>query len=105
MTKKTTSKNAREKAAQGKAKKSIKKTKQTKKIGVIASIIEFLGAASEEKPLSKDRLLAKLAKRFPDRNPESMLRTINVQVPTRLRTDKNIFVQRAEQGGYFIKTK
>lgn len=55
--------------------------------GIIASIKEFLGAASEEKPLTKAAIVAKLAKRFTDRDEEAMSKTVAVQVPNRLKKD------------------
>ena len=81
-----------------------KAKKKTKSPGVVASIIEFLTKASKTRPLTKDQLLAKLAKRFPDRAESSMLRTINCQVPNRLWTDKEIEVQKNDKkpAGYWI---
>lgn len=83
------------------------KKKEDKGPGVIASIVEFLKAASSKSPLTKDQLADKLAKRFPDRERESMLRTINVQVPNRLKTDKELDVKakdgaEGEPKGYWI---
>lgn len=68
------------------------------KPGVIASIVEFLEAATEDKPVSKDKMADKLAKRFPDRDRESMLRTINVQVPGRIKSDKGLNVEKNDKG-------
>ncbi len=72
--------------------------------GIIASIVEFLSAATEEKPINKERILAKLVKRFPDRDPDSMKNTINIQVPNRIKTDKHLNVIKTEQG-YYIAGK
>lgn len=69
--------------------------------GVIGSIVEFLESANSKKPLSKQALVEKLCKRFPDRPSEGMAKTVNVQVPTRIRTDKGINVQKNENG-YWI---
>ena len=83
-------------------KKSLAKKSGEKKGGVIASIIEFLTAASASKPLSKQALCAKLKERFPDREELALSRTINCQVPTRLRTDKELDVQKNDDG-YWLK--
>lgn len=72
--------------------------------GIIASIVEFLTAATEEKPINKERILAKLVKRFPDRGPDSMKNTINIQVPNRIKTDKKLNVIKTENG-YYIAGK
>ncbi len=101
------------KKGKGKAKPAEKaKAKPAKKAepkeergpGVIASIVEFLGAATEEKPINKDRLVEKLKKRFPDRQETAMMKTINVQVPNRLKTDKKINVKKNDKG-YWIPAK
>lgn len=89
-------------AAAGKA--PPKKAGGEKGPGVIASIIEFLEAASEEKPLSKDKIVERLAKRFPDRDPESMSKTVAVQVPNRLKSDKGLNIKKNDRG-YWIAGK
>ena len=71
--------------------------------GVIASIVEFLQKASSKKPITKEDIVAKLTDRFPDRDPESMAKTVNVQIPTRLMSDKDIVVEKNEKG-YWIAT-
>lgn len=73
-----------------------------KRPGVIASIIEFLSAASEAQPLSKNALHEKLKERFPDRQPSAMWSTISQQVPNKLRVDKGIVVHKNEKG-YWIE--
>lgn len=70
------------------------------KPGVIASIVEFLNAASEDKPISKKRLTKKLAERFEDRSAESMAKTVNVQVPNRLMKDKGMNIIKTDKGYY-----
>jgi hypothetical protein len=87
------------------AKKPVKKAaaaKPDKGPGVIASIVEFLQAASAKSALSKEALLGKLAKRFPDRSPDCMAKTINAQVPGRLRKERELDVQKNDDG-YWIK--
>ncbi len=75
------------------------------KPGIIASIQEFLLGASEDKPLTKKDLLKKLEERFPDRNSDSMSRTINVQVPNRLKVDKGLIVNKNDKGYWARKPK
>jgi hypothetical protein len=68
--------------------------------GVIATIMEIVTGASERKPVSKEDILAELQKAFPDRDPQSMMSTINIQVPSRLRSDKGLNVQKNADGYY-----
>lgn len=70
----------------------------TKQHGVIESMVDFLVRASEAKPLSKDKLLAKLIRRFPDRSADSMRNTINAQLPGRIAKGWDIKVERNEKG-------
>jgi len=61
-------------------------------------------AATKDKPLTKEALGEKLAKRFPDRSAESMMRTVNVQVPARLAKEKGVNVQKGE-GGFGLRAR
>ncbi len=70
--------------------------------GVIASIEEFLKETSADKPITKKGILKKLCKRFPDRDADSMSKTIAVQVPNRMNKDKSMGILKHEDGGYFI---
>ena len=90
-------------AAKAKGKKAppAKAATEAKGPGVIASIIEFLSAANAKRPLSKADLLAKLEARFPDRETTAMRRTINCQLPTRLRAEKELDVRKNDDG-YWI---
>lgn len=72
-------------------------------VGVIGSIVEFLKAGSAKKPVSKTELVEKLSARFPDRSPESMKATVNVQLPNRLRVDKELDVQKNDNGYWIAK--
>jgi hypothetical protein len=69
--------------------------------GVIASIVEFLSAASATRPLTKKDIHARLVRRFPERNADSMWTTINIQVPSRLLVDRNVRVEKNDKG-YWI---
>lgn len=87
-----------------KAEKKAEKAKSSnaptgKKPGVIATIVECL----EKKPCTHEQILAVLTKKFPDRNPDQMAATIKVQVPSRLRKDKGLKIDRDDKGRYAIK--
>lgn len=69
--------------------------------GVIASIIEFLAKASDKKPLTKKMIGEKLAKRFPEKDIAGMMKTVNVQVPNRIKVEKDLNVEKNESG-YWI---
>jgi len=75
------------------AKKKETKEAPTKSVGVIVSILEFI--QSSKKPISEESLLEKLVKRFPDRNSESMAKTIKAQIggkkkPCRMEKERNV---------------
>lgn len=76
-------------------KKATKVPKAPKGPGVIATIIEVL---KKGKPVTKEAILAVLVKRFPDRNAESMGKTINVQIPNRISKEQKIKVKNTEKG-------
>ena len=69
-----------------------------RKPGVISTILDILKAASEKAPVKKEDIVAKLAATFPDRDEDGMRKTVNVQVPTRLGSDKGVTVQKNENG-------
>ena len=77
------------------------KTTEPKGPGVIASMIEYLQAATAAKPITKKVLLAKLAARFPDREETALYRTINCQLPSRLVKEKKLAIKKNENG-YFV---
>ena len=58
--------------------------------GVIGSICEFLSKATEKKPLTKAAILDKLCERFPDRDRDSMSKTVGVQIPARMAKEKGV---------------
>ncbi len=101
-TKKTTTRTRKQPAKKSTAKKATSEAQaKSKGPGVIASIIEFLTKATAKRPLTKEQLADRLEKRFPERGRGAMLRTINCQVPTRLRKEKELDVQKNDKG-YFI---
>lgn len=68
------------------AKKKTTKKATKKNPGIIAYIVECL----KKKPHTKQELLAKLTKKFKDRKPEAMIKTIHCQVPSRLKAKYKI---------------
>ena len=96
--KKPTKKKAPAKKAEKLSKKE--QRQRAKGPGVIASIVEYLQAATATKPITKDKMCARLAKRFPERSPDAMMKTINCQVPTRIVNEKQIKVKKNENGYY-----
>ena len=66
--------------------------------GVINSIISILQGATERKPVTKKEIHASLVKLFPDRTADAMQTTVNLQVPSKLRKDKGLTVQKNENG-------
>ncbi len=80
-------------------KKTVKKNK-VKKVGVITSILEIIQNSG---PISKEQILTKLIKRFPDRDEVGMTKTISAQVPNRLSKEKKVKIQKNNKGKYFIK--
>lgn len=76
------------------------------KPGVIATIVNTLKAATEDKPVTKKKILKVLVAAFPDRDESSMQKTVNVQVPNRVKADKKLNVVSVEleggKVGYYI---
>lgn len=86
------------KAVEEKKAKAPKKEKVAKGPGVIATIAELIKA----KPMTKEQIVAALAKKFPDRDAESMAKTVNVQLGGRLAAEKNLKIKN-EDGKYSAK--
>jgi serine/threonine protein kinase len=72
-----------------------------KKPGVIDSIAEFLLGASEKEPLTKEALREKVLGRFPGRDRDKTMSTINTQISHQLRTKRGLEVHKNKQGGYW----
>jgi hypothetical protein len=66
--------------------------------GIIRSIIEFLQNATEDKPLTKQAILGKLTKRFPDRDPVKMAKTVAAQVPNRIKKAYKVQTEDTDSG-------
>ncbi|QDT54477.1 hypothetical protein Pan44_25100 [Caulifigura coniformis] len=71
--------------------------------GVIASIEEFLSKATKEKPITKEGIVERLAKRFPDREVTALTRTTQCQVPGRMSKERGINVVKTDDGFYIKK--
>jgi len=69
--------------------------------GVIMSVLEFV---KNQGPISKKEILDLLKKRFPNRNPESMGRTIS-QIPSYLSRKKSISNIKTDDKGLYIFKK
>ena len=67
-------------------------------VGVISTIAEIIKQAGKE-GITKQEILNELIKKFPDRNAESMKKTINIQVPNRISKEK-FPVKKLENGKY-----
>lgn len=78
--------------------KPAKKGPGKRGVGVIATIIAELRKANAKKPTTKEKILAVLVKKFPDRDPKAMKSTISSQVPSGLRTEKGLVVQSNDKG-------
>lgn len=100
---KSTKKGKKGKKDKASGEKKTKKAKVAKGPGVIDTIEAILREAGEKgKGIKKDAIADKLGKRFPERERDSMLKTVNVQVPTRISADRNIKVVK-DDDGYMIK--
>lgn len=82
------------------AKKKASKRDGVKKVGVIASILEII---KNHGPITKPNIVKRLGKKFPDREPDGMTRTVNIQVPSRLNKEKKAKIKKDDKGRFFIK--
>lgn len=78
------------------------KAPKEKKVGVIATIESLLRASSKTAPITKEQILKTLTKTFPDKDPESMRKTINVQVPKRISEEKGLNIKKTEDGEFYV---
>ena len=109
-TKKVAKKPAKKKAAKKKAAKKapvVKKANTGKKVGVEASIREFIGKATKEKPLTREAVHRKLCKRFPDRDADGMMVTVRAQIPNRVNKEPYSMNVIADSSGkkYYVSKK
>lgn len=67
--------------------------------GVIVSIVEMIEKADPKVGISKEEILAELVKKFPERDKVKMSKTVAVQVPARISSER-FKVKKLESGGY-----
>ena len=75
--------------------------------GVIAYILEVI---TKKGPISRERILDELAKKFPDRSKESMGKTVMAQIggkkrPTRMEKERKVKFSIDDEGRYFLNDK
>ena len=78
------------------------KTKSEKGPGVIATIFSLV-SQSGKKGISKAEILEKLTEMFPDRAPEGMEKTINVQLPGRMSKERKVKIVKLESGCFTME--
>ena len=93
-----TEKSAKEKAE--KKEKPAKKEKEVKGPGVIKTIVSTI---KEHGPITKEQILEKLVKAFPERDAEAMKKTINVQVPNRINKEQDFQIENTDKGWKVVK--
>jgi hypothetical protein len=76
--------------------------KEKKGPGVIATIIELI---TTKGPITKAQIVTALAKKFPDRDAESMKKTVNAQIPGRISKEHGLKLVELEDKGWTIKKK
>jgi hypothetical protein len=77
------------------------KSSEPKGPGVISSIFDLV--KSSKKGISKDEILTKLVEMFPDRAKEGMVKTIQVQLPKRMSTERKVTIIKSEDGKFSLK--
>lgn len=92
----------KKKATTRKSKASPKKASKSRP-GVIAAIVETLKSGSAKKPLTKADVVEVLVKKFPNRKPLALKRTVGCQLPSRLRSEKDLDVKENERGYWLNK--
>ncbi len=102
VSKKATAKKSTTKKAPAQKKKAEPRGRASK--GVKWEIFQALQKAPKT-GISKDEILDKLTKLFPDRKPESMKATIGVQVPGKMSKQRDVQIIRLESGKYVIVKK
>ena len=93
-----TEKSGKEKAE--KKEKSAKEKKEVKGPGVIKTIVSTI---KDHGPITKEQILEKLVKSFPERDAEAMKKTINVQVPNRINKEQNFQIENTDKGWKVVK--
>lgn len=105
----------KEKAAKGekkekaaKAPKEPKPPKEPKGPGIIDTILEVVQGGSATNPVTKADVMKKLEERFKDRKADAMIKTVNIQLPSRLNKTKaeggrSAGIKKNEKGYYIPK--
>lgn len=84
-------------------KSNVTETDKSSKPGVIATIIAILTEAKRQKnPLTKDEIVGVLAKQFPEREPDGMRRTVQIQL-SRLPSVKNFGIKKVKEEGDYTR--
>lgn len=75
--------------------------------GVIATIEELLLGATKKEPITKEELVKALSKKFKERDADAMKKTVGVQVPSRIATERDLEVNviSTENGKAYWATK
>ena len=100
-TKKETAKGKGKGKGKGKAKGKTKPKGQAPKKasekgpGIIASILEFV---TEHGPITKEDIVKRLEKRFPDRDTVAMGKTVQCQLPKRMSKEKKVNIVKTDEG-------
>lgn len=69
------------------------------KPGVITSIQEIVLKTKEtKKSIMIEEILSFLEKRFPERDPKSMIKTIKVQLPNRMNKERDMKIEKIDNG-------
>lgn len=77
------------------------KSSEPKGPGVISTIFNLIKGS--KKGISKADLLTKLVELFPDRSADGMTKTINVQLPKRMSTERKVNIVKDDKGLFTIK--
>ncbi len=80
---------------------AVRGSDKSRRPGVIASIAEFLLAATATEPLTKAKIVDKLAQRFTHKDRNSMAATVNAQVPHRIQRERGITLENDGDGGFW----
>lgn len=69
---------------------------------MVGTVIELLRKASEDKPITKDRIHAQLMKKWPDHNPDSVKDSVSWYIST-MQKKQGIEVSKDGKGGFWIE--
>jgi hypothetical protein len=85
------------------AKKGKPKNTPFQKVGVIQTIVDTLKKASSKNPVTKDDVLEILKTKFPERDERAMKSTVSSQIPSGLRVEKGLEVEKNDKGYWLPK--